>query len=215
MANLWNTALDYGYVKGENLCRNMTIEKNVARDQAWTKEEFDRFCSVAQEKGYNGLYVAMHLAYYTAQRQTDIFDMKWKQIDSELQYISITQSKTGAKVQIPLLKLNRLRTVLLENKKNDEYVVVDQFDNKPYGHRIRLFADRFDEVRKLSGVRKELLFRDLRRTAILALDEAGCSPSEISSVSGHSRSSIIAMLEVYAPKSREKAERAIGRLGLE
>ena len=212
--NLIKTAIDYGYLKGENPCSKLVFEKNDHRDQVWSKEEFEIFCKSALEKNYTGLYIAMNLAYYTAQRQTDILTLKWSQISANFESIKIQQSKTGAKVEIPIDKLKVIRNILSQTEKNNEYVVIDHTDNKPYNHRTRLFSDRFETIRKISNIRRELLFRDLRRTSILALDEAGCTSGEISSISGHSRNSIIAMLEVYAPKTKQKAGDAIDKLNI-
>jgi hypothetical protein len=82
--------------------------------------------------------------------------------------------------------MEKIKKKLCKNKipKVNEYIVKDQFDNNPYINRERLFGDRFETVRKESNIRQELCFRDLRRNAILALDEADCNPSEISSISG-------------------------------
>lgn len=212
LSNLIKVAIDYGYFKGENPCSKMLLEKNAPRDQTWTVAEFKSFCDVAKNKGYTGLYIAVNLAYYTAQRLTDVLNLKWSQIDADFRYITIKQSKTATKVEIPLFKMNILSNILLQHKKHSEHIVLDQADLKPYHDRIRLFSDRFDAVRKESNTRTELLFRDLRRTAILALDEAGCTPAEIASISGHSRSSIIDMLDTYAPKTKNKAESALDKL---
>ena len=210
IANILQTAIDYGYLHGDNPCSKMTIEKNKPRDQVWTKEEF--YTLIDNAKVYTGLYIAVNIAYYTAQRQTDILNLKWSQIDPEFKYITIKQSKTQARVIIPLHIIKPLRELLQSTSKVSDYVVVDHTDDKPYHNRVSLFADRFDTIRKKSQINQELVFRDLRRTAILALDEAGCTSAEIASISGHSRNSIIQMLEIYAPKSKNKAESAIEKM---
>jgi integrase len=209
---IWNAAKDHDIIEGENPCSVMKIKRNKPRDQVWSNEEFNLFCHTALKKGYKGLYVAMNVAYYTSQRETDILSLKWSQIDENFNVLSFNQSKTGAKIYIPLEKLTILKEILIKLERKSEYVIVDEIDNKPYNSRVRLFLDRFDNVKKISNIREELWFRDLRRTSILALDEAGCSSSEIASISGHSRSSILKMLDVYAPKTIKKAENAFEKL---
>jgi integrase len=210
--NILTTAIDYGYLNGESPCTKMNFENNKGRSQNWPKEEFKQFCDTALEKGYNGLFIAMNLAYYTAQRQTDILNLKWSQIDENSNTLTIIQSKTKSIVRIPLNKLEVLKNLLKNLPRKGEYIVIDEFDEKPYNQRTRLFIDRFHTIRKLSKIREELTFRDLRRTAILALDEAGCTESEIASISGHSRATISKMLEIYAPKTITKAESAFDKL---
>jgi integrase len=212
LRNLLNTALDYGYIKGENPCSNLVIEKNTPREEVWLQEEFEQFCNTAQKQKLNGLYIAMNLAMFTAQRQTDILNLKWSDIDANFEVLYITQSKTKAKIELPLNKIPALQKLLKSIERKSEYVVIDEFDNKPYNHRLRLFGERFEKVMKLIDIRQNLLFRDLRRTSILKLDEAGCTSAEIASISGHSRKTILDMLEIYAPKSRQKASDALGKL---
>ena len=209
---IWNSAKDHDIIQGENPCSNMKIERNKSREQVWTKEEFNIFCQIALKKGYKGLFVAMNIAYYTSQRQTDILNLKWSQIDENFNVLSFVQSKTGAKIKIPLDKLPVLKEILINLEKKNEYIIIDEIDDKHYINRIRLFLDRFDAIKEISKIRNELWFRDLRRTSILALDEAGCTDSEIASISGHSRISILKMLDVYAPKTIKKAENAFDKL---
>jgi integrase len=207
LRNLLSTAMDYGFITGENPCTDLRIEKNPPRFQVWSKNEIGLYCKTAAKMQHEGICIAVMLSYHTGQRLTDIMNIKWGDIKSGVW--NLKQSKTEAFVQIPISKITTLKSCLDEIECKSEYIVIDGFDDKPYSHRTRLFNDRFDNVKKESGIRKELLFRDLRRTAILALDEAGCTPSEIASISGHSRGTIISMLEIYAPKSLEKAESAI------
>ena len=212
LRNILTTAIDYGYLKGENPCNNLVIEKNHPRQEVWLKEEFNKFCNKAKEQNYIGLFIAIQIAFYTAQRQTDILCLQWKDIDEDYRYIDISQSKTNAKVSIPLFKMPILQSIIKSLHRTSGYVVIDHKDKMSYHKRVRHFQDRFDDIRKLTDMRQNLWFKDLRRTAILTLDEAGCTPSEISSFSGHSRKTIIDMLEIYAPKTKAKAIAAIDKL---
>ena len=214
LSQIINTARNYGFYTFENPCTNMNLEHNKPRDQVWSEDEFNLFVKTASESGYDGLKTAMLLGFYTAQRQTDLLNMTWDWFDDDLKYLKIMQSKTKAKVEIPVYMIKPLYDYLLDlkNKSSSEFVVVDFTDNKPYNNRVRLFGERFENIRQKSGVRKELLFRDLRRTSILKLQEVGCTPEQISSISGHSLKTIYNMLDVYAPKTRAKAEQAFSKL---
>lgn len=204
------TAKDYGYFEGENPCLKLVMERNKPRNQIWTKEEVELFCDIANQRGYNGLALAVLIAYYTAQRETDIVKLKWKDFDSDLNVWKLNQSKTGARIELPISKMPILQQALKQTKRINEYVV-NSADGMPYCGR-ELIPEQCKKIINLAGIRQELVFRDLRRTAILRLDEAGCTPSEIASISGHSRTSIIQMLETYAPKTGRKAENAINKL---
>ena len=204
------TAIDYGYYKGENPCKHLVIEKNQPRQQVWNKNEVELFCRVAKQQGYSGLALAVIIAYNTAQRLTDIEKLKWDDFDDNLTLWRLKQSKTGAYIELPIYKMTQLQTALKKEKKINEYVC-NSIDGKPYFKR-ELVAEQCKKIIEIAGIRKELLFRDLRRTAILKLDEAGCSLSEIASISGHSRRSILSIIETYAPKSIVKAISAMDKV---
>lgn len=57
-----------------------------------------------------------------------------------------------------------------------------------------------------------LAFRDLRQTGITELHEAGCTPRQIAAVSGHSHTTIVQMLDTYAPTRAADARAAFVRL---
>jgi integrase len=57
-----------------------------------------------------------------------------------------------------------------------------------------------------------LTFHDLRGTAVTRLAESGSTPSEITSVTGHSNRSIAAMLDKYQARTRVQADTAIEKL---
>ena len=53
---------------------------------------------------------------------------------------------------------------------------------------------------------------DLRRTAVVRLAEAGCTPPEISAITGHDLDATMAILEVYMPRTLPLATAAIDKL---
>ena len=210
LSQLIITASDYGYYKQENPCKKLVLEKNSPRSQFWTLEEVKLFYKTAKAKGYQGLALAVLIAYYTAQRQTDIENLQWKDFDKDFNFWKIKQSKTKAYVNFPIYKTPFLQKILKTTQKINDYVC-NSYDGKPYQGRD-LIPEQCKKIIELAGIRKELVFRDLRRTAILRLDEAGCTMSEIASISGHSRKSILDIIETYAPNSIKKAESALDKV---
>ncbi|GEM_PF-6483261 len=211
LSNLIKTAYDNGYYKEANPCSCLTMERNTPRNQVWSEEEYKTFCKTALELNYIGIYLATIIAYNTTQRLTDILKLKWSNFDNELKWLHILQSKTGASVDIPIYKMNDLHTELLKYKNTNEKVVIQpnghQYDEEGY-----TFNKHFVAVKKVSGIREELWFRDLRRTAITRLETAGCVSGEISALSGHSHKTINDMLDVYSPATKDKAVKAIDKL---
>jgi integrase len=72
----------------------------------WTWEEIEKF----KEHARADLWWAAAAALYTGQRQVDVLGMLWSDIQEEL--ISVTQSKTGKKLWIPMHA--NLRAMLAE-----------------------------------------------------------------------------------------------------
>src|SRR5947208_12096146 len=55
----------------------------------------------------------------------------------------------------------------------------------------------------------ELHYHDLRGTAVTLLSEAGCTPQQIATITGHSLKTVYRILERYLARTRGLAEQAI------
>ena len=57
-----------------------------------------------------------------------------------------------------------------------------------------------------------LTFHDLRGTAVTRLSEAGCTPQEIATITGHSLRDVAAILDRYLGRTEKIAQGAIAKL---
>lgn len=57
-----------------------------------------------------------------------------------------------------------------------------------------------------------LCFLDLRRTCVVNLGRAGCTPAEIAAITGHEIGRVVKILETYLPRDSVMAENAIVKL---
>ncbi|MDX9860348.1 MAG: tyrosine-type recombinase/integrase, partial [Rhodospirillales bacterium] len=73
------------------------------------------------------------------------------------------------------------------------------------------FSHVFREVADAAGL-IGLWYHDLRRTAVVHLARAGCSISEISSVTGHSPEHCHRILKRYMPRDAQTARNAIAKV---
>ena len=55
----------------------------------------------------------------------------------------------------------------------------------------------------------KLHFHDIRGTTVSLLSEAGCTPQQIGTITGHSLKSVHQILEIYFARTRGLAEQAI------
>lgn len=136
------------------------------------------------------------LALYTGQRRADLVALSYASVaDGALRLI---QGKTGAKLQIPIHP--ELRKALPAIYPNNDTPILAKHARKPlnpiyFGH---LMAAAIGAA----GLPDECVLHGLRKSAAVALIEAGCTPHQASAITGHKS---IKMLEEYV-KGRDQAK---------
>jgi integrase len=158
---------------------------------------------------------ALVLALETGQRQGDLLALPWSAYardDTGRWWITLRQSKSkrhnraGRLVKIPVTKtlqrmldaMPRTCPVILTNARGLPWKG-NQF-RKAWGAAVSksMVADR--------------TFHDIRGTAVTRLSEAGCTPQEIASITGHTLRSVTAILEKYLARTDKLAVAAIAKL---
>lgn len=145
---------------------------------------------LASEDDY--VRLCTHLLYFTAQRIGDVAALRWADIKDG--FIRLTQQKTGKELEIPLhadlaaelAKHPRSLTTIIpgkpaESKKN----------------KIRLALQE-------AVAPVKVVPHGLRKNAVIALLEAGCSAAETAAISGQS----LQMVEYYA---RARSQKKLGQ----
>ena len=115
-------------------------------------------------------------------------------------------SKTGTPLEIPCHSVLR---VALDSAPRRSPLILVSSTGRPWRE------DHFRHVwRKatLAAGLDGLQYRDLRRTAIVRLAEAGATVPEIAAISGHQIHSCQRILEVYLPRNVEMARAGIVKL---
>jgi integrase len=182
------------------------LESTESRDVVWTRDDVDRLCQTAIEDGYPSLATAVMLALELGQRVGDVRAMTWDHyhdgvVDGSV--FRIKQSKTKEVVHIPVSDqlIGLLETL---PRVPGKPIVICESTGKPYDE--FLLRNVFARIRERAGISADLQMRDLRRTALTEMSEAGASTNEIMSVSGHRTRAIV---DVYARKSQTQAANAI------
>lgn len=176
--NVYRHLLDRGVVNFNPALKinGLPPPKPIAR---WEETEIDKFIDTAPEH----LKAAMLLALYTGQRLSDLVRMRWDEYDGET--IRVKQKKTGRELLLPVhpklkASLDR-RQIEAQDAPNWRPFILWGLYGKPYtaaslGTSITRHARRLGLSKSIHGVRK---------TCACILAEAGCSPSEIMSITGH------------------------------
>jgi integrase len=174
----------------------------VARRHAmWSHADEKAFLDAADPT----MALAFMLGAYTAQRLADICGMTWGQYNGKT--IKLVQMKTERRahrlIEVPCHA--DLKTVLDAAKRSSIMILTT-----PTGKAFKPsnFNLRWKMVSRAAGIRG-LQFRDLRRTAIVRLGEAGANAIQIAAVSGHDINTSQKILETYLPRNFRMAEAAI------
>ncbi|WP_341870468.1 site-specific integrase [Paracoccus shanxieyensis] len=140
---------------------------------------------------------AYELAIGTGQRIGDCVAMQWDDFDGE--YMAVVQEKTGVKIWIYCPA--RLRAYLADLPRQGRHILARNL-TQPLGKRAVQKA--VEDVRESIGVmggKDRLVIHGWRYTAARQLAEAGCSDSEIQSVTGHKT---LAMVQKYRAQANQK-----------
>lgn len=140
----------------------------------WTAEELDLFVSKAPKP----IADLVFFAALTGQRQSDIINARWSQVDDQETAITFTQQKTGETVVIPLTP--QLRATMGERDPNNGYIFRTPAGKQWTGAYLR---GVYGKATRDVGIKAP--FHGLRKLRAISLAEAGCSVFEIMSVTGH------------------------------
>jgi len=155
----------------------------------WSKDDVKAFLDVAYSQWrYRSIALIMHMAYEWGQRIGDMRLLKWDDIDFEAQRVDVTQSKRGAEVHLPIP--DDLLAMLKAQREDfgfQPYVAPHvRPNNGAYGVYTAVDIHRYvNEIKEIAGLSTDLQARDLRRTAITEMAEAGVDLVGIMQVSGH------------------------------
>jgi integrase len=122
--------------------------------------------------------LAFDLALHTGQRRADLVLMHRNHVSNTS--IQVKQKKTGVELTIPLHP--DLLASLKATPTNGLFLLQTHYD-QPFS--AKGFGGRFTDWARAAGISKGYSVHGLRKSCCRRLAEAGCSASEIMSISGH------------------------------
>lgn len=183
----------------------LKLKRPAPRRQVWTWDDIDEFGEKAKafpDGEAATTYIALLL--YTGQRPGDVLMMRRNQFDGDT--ITVRQQKTRKLVAVPCHK--KLRPIIERAISGNSMYLVSREDGRPYS--LEKMRSICAEIRKEAGL-EHLQQRDLRRTAVVKLAEAGCTTPEIAAITGHGIDQTAAILEDYLPPTLPMARAAIAK----
>lgn len=205
--NLFDLAVYRGWAEA-NLAKGLRLKTPPRRDAVWSQDDCDAFLAQCGEMAWPVWQVRRVALYFTllrftAQRPGDVSAMTWGQYKGGT--IKLVQQKTKKLVEVPC---HRDLRAVLEDQDRTTIHMLARPDGQPLpSHRLR---DLEAEVRRAAGL-SAVQMRDLRRTAMVRMGEAGAEIHQIAAVSGHSIETTKQILETYLPRTVEMGKAAIAR----
>lgn len=180
------------------------------RQQLWPLDLVRQCVDAADTLGLRDLGTAIWLGHEIGQRPGDLCALTWGKYNQGR--LLIQQIKTGASVSIPLLddlrrrldRAPRLNTTVLCNPNTGRAYSSSAFNRAWVDLRDKMAIDRPDIL--------DLQFRDLRRTCVVNMGNAGATTAEITAITGHSDADASKILEIYMPRTSEMASNAMDKL---
>jgi len=214
LARVLSVAKDNGRI-AVNVCeRGGRLYTADRAEKIWEPDDIAAVMSTASRP----LCMALMMALWTGQREGDLLRVPWSAYDGTR--IKLRQGKTGARVNIPVgAPLKVMLDAELKTKKAPKVVNLHGKDattilTNTYGKAWTEdgFRASWGKACKKAGV-EGLTFHDIRGTAVTRLALAGCSVSQIGSITGHSLKDVEAILDAHYLGGRvELAEQAMAKL---
>ena len=203
LARVLSWALNRGLVAANPCEKGGRLYRGTRADKIWTDDDERAFLAGAPAH----LHLPLLLALWTGQRQGDLLRLPWSAYDGT--HIRLHQSKTGARVAIPVgAPLKVALDAALKVKTST--IILTSTDKKPWTPDG--FRSSWRKACAAAGI-VGVTFHDLRGTAVTRLAIAGCTEPEIASITGHSLRDVAAILDShYLHRDPALAESAIAKL---
>jgi integrase len=204
LSTVLSWGLDRGLVSHNPCERAGRTYRGTRVDRIWTAGDEQAFYARAPAH----LHLPLMLALWTGQRKGDLLRLPWSAYDGT--YIRLRQSKTGARVTIPVGAPLKAALDAAARTKSGPLILINPVTGHPWT--ANSFGCAWRVACRAVGI-KNLTFHDLRGTSVTRLAVAGATESEIATVTGHSLRDVHRILDRhYLHRDPALAESAIRKL---
>lgn len=154
------------------------------------------------------MLLALELALWTGQRQSDLLRLSWSNYDGHR--ITLRQGKRRRKVDMPVAAPLK---ALLDSTPRRALTILTAPSGKPW--RVEPKPIHFQHhwrAATLAAGLDGLHFHDLRGTTCTLLAEAGATPSEIAAMLGWTVTTVNQMLDSYQAMTASLSNSAVAKL---
>ena len=205
---LMNYLVSLDYIPYNPMAR---VKKRVStpRSVVWTHGQVISFLDVAFTKfEWRNIGMIVLMCYEWGQRPIDIRNLLWEDVDLENKQVTITQTKRGATVELPIP--DNLYEMLVQQGQDWSFQPFVVPHHRPQGTVYRpmtviQMTHALREVKVVAGLPDELQVGDLRKTAIVQMSESRVDHLAIQSVTGHKNVSSLNPYNKFTLKAAKSA----------
>ena len=203
LARVLAWALNRGLVDANPCEKGGRLYRDTRAEKVWTDDDEERFLASAPAH----LHLALILALWTGQRQGDLLRLVWTAYDGS--WIRLKQSKTGARVTIPVGAPLKAALDRAAKAKKSPTILLNT-EAKPWT--ADGFRSSWRKACAAAGI-VGVTFNDLRGTAVTRLALCQATEPEIATITGHSMRDVRAILDAhYLNRDPQLAQNAITKL---
>lgn len=204
LRRLFAFAVDEEWIE-RNPIADLRMKTPASRDQVWLWDQVKAFIAQAKAMERPSVALAVSVAYWIAQRPTDILTLAWTKYDGA--GVQVRQRKTGTIVYVPLPPDVCSELDEAAKAKKGTVIIVSEVTGMPY--KDYEFQHVFGKIREKAGLPADLQFRDFRRTFLTDAGEGEATMVEMFSASGHAR---LESAEPYVKPSKGAAANAANKV---
>jgi integrase len=203
LARILSWSLNRGLITKNPCERGGRLYRGSRRDKVWKDDDISKFLEAAPAH----LRLPLLLGLWTGQREGDLLRLAWNAYDGKC--INLKQSKTGARVTIPVG--GPLKEVLnMAARAKVGPMILISTNGKPWT--ADGFRASWRKACRKAGI-TGLTFNDLRGTAVTRMAIAECTEAEIATITGHSLRDVRSILDAhYLHRDQALGESAIRKL---
>ncbi|ODS57088.1 MAG: hypothetical protein ABS40_05860 [Agrobacterium sp. SCN 61-19] len=180
LSTLFKFGLDFGLIKENPMIGVKRVKHQETHYEMWTDDDISRYR--AHWKEDTPQRVALEILIYTGLRRSDAVLLGPGHVKDG--WITITAQKTGVELDIPIHpKLRPFLSIRNDGKLVNLTTFISTVHGKPRSEKA--FTNWIKEAATEAGLPPSRSPHGLRRAACRALAEAGCTFSEIMSITGH------------------------------
>jgi integrase len=207
-------AVDRGHVTANHLRGFKRLYHADRSEIIWLPDHVAAFMAVASLE----MQRAMILALHTGQRQGDLLRLPWSAYNGNTITLRQGKRRRGRSPAPPVVVpcTAALRRMLDGMVRTSPLILTTKTGQS---FKKRYFARLWDEMTTAAALESitlpgldapvRLHFHDLRGTTVTLLSEAGCTPQQIATITGHSLKTVHRILERYLARTSGLAEQAI------